>query len=215
MGVLFTSFERRVCLILIGLCFLVQVGDSWPALAINRSGYLAKVRPAVLASPFWGTVADRYDKIIYVLPRDGVENYIPLCFFAAQHHLPVNIGHCARIDDHKLVAAQMNVLKDIENGPLNSKALYVFDTAALWDLGLKRMSGTDWAGVVDGFKVIAPGWGREAKQNTVSTLKPVLREYRIGSQILFTGAQRSGNFWVMVGYFPGPKEYGPTETTRQ
>jgi hypothetical protein len=202
LAVLFKSLERRACPALIGFCLLLQVADSSSPLAIYRNSYLAKFRPNVLPSPFWATAAQRYNKIIYVLPRDGVENYIPLCFLAAQHHIPVNICHTARIDSYKLAAARTKVLANMENGPLDLGALYVFDTAALWELGLRQVNKGDWAGVVDGFKVIAPSWDQKSNQNPISTLRTVMREYRMGAHILFAGgADREllGYGWSLPG----------------
>jgi hypothetical protein len=85
----------------------------------------------------------------------------------------------------------------VENGPLDSKALYVFDTGALLDLGLHRMTGADWAGVVDGYKVIAPELGLNSNQSVISTLRSVMGEYSMGSQLLFTGGAKERE---LLGY---------------
>jgi Family of unknown function (DUF6311) len=195
--ILFKSFQGKIALVVLALCLFLQVVDCWPALQINRNAYTAKIRPATLDSPFWAAASERYDKIVYVLPRDGIEAYIPLCIFAARHRMPVNFGHCARIDDNKLAAARKAALHTIEAGPLDSKALYVFDTGALWDLGLHQMRAEDWAGIIDGYKVIAPGWTQNSDRPVISTLRPVMGEYSVGSQLLFTGGAKEREF---LGY---------------
>ena len=156
-------FRGGVSLALISVGLITQVADSWQAITSNRKAYETHVNTSWLRSPFWQTCAARYNKILYVLPRDNPDNYIPLCFFAATHHIPINIGRWARVDEKKLQAVRTKLLEDIKHDQLDSRALYVFESPGLWALGVLRMKSGDWAGVVDGFNIIAPAWNDQTK----------------------------------------------------
>lgn len=140
--------------------------------------------PTLLESSFWQKAANKYKKILYVLPGNMPENmsatYAPLCFFAAAHHIPINTGHFTRVDEKKLEAARKNLLQVIENGQFDPRALYVFQSAELWGKAVLRMTKGDWAGVVDGFDIVAPVWNSERKQDTSSLLRQVVPEFYFG-----------------------------------
>ena len=92
-----------------------------------------------------------------------------------------------------------NLLQLIEHGQLDSQALYVFQNSALWGSGVLRMTNGDWAGVVDGFKIIAPAWDGETRQDTLSALRQTIPGYHFGAQPLFVagadGARYLGDGW--------------------
>jgi hypothetical protein len=162
------SFGARASLGLLSGCLILQVADCWPALERNRQVYEAPYNPPLLTSSFWQRVGEKYDKVLYVPPGDAPVNYIPLCFFAATHKLPINICRYGRVDAKKVVAARKKVLRALEHSPFDSHALYVFESASLWELGKLRMGARDLAESVDGLMIIAPGWMDEGKPDTRS-----------------------------------------------
>jgi hypothetical protein len=173
------------------------VGDSWQALIKNRGDYQEKFHPALLNSPFWQRVANRYDKLVYVLPRDNAKNYIPLCYFAATHHLPINIGRWARIDEKKLETAQANLIQALERDRLAPRVLYVFEDVGLWQNRVLEMSLGDWAGVVDGFKIIAPAWDDEKRQDPMAAIRQAIPAYHFGARLRFVPNAEGANY---LGY---------------
>ena len=67
---------------------------------------------------------------------------------------------------------------------IDRQALYVFQNSTLWGSGVLRMRDGDWAGVVYGFKMIAPAWDSERRQDTLSALRQTIPEYHFGAQPL-------------------------------
>lgn len=200
--VVLKGFGRTASLLLISLCFIVQVVDSWKAMASNMRAYEDRSTQASLDSPFWRNAARRYKKILYVLPRDAWDNYA-LCFFAAANDLPINIGHWARFDANRLEAARLKLFESIKDGQLDSDALYVFESAPCWEWAALRIRHGDSSGVVDGFKIIAPDWGR---QDTLAGLTQVMPEYQLGSQLMFMAGGEDAKY-LAVGWSE-PESWG-------
>lgn len=184
LAMVFRGLRPPASLALIGFCAVVQVAESWEALSAIRSGYQIKYdnksgnHPTVLNSSFWRRVAEKYRKIKCVFPaeqaepQDQPENYFPLCLFAATHHLAINMGYLARVDEKKLETVRANLLHVIAHAQLDPEALYVFQNAALWGTAALRVPPGDWVGLVDGFKIIAPAWEAGDTMPVGSTLPP-------------------------------------------
>lgn len=200
LALVLTRLRGRESLALISFCALLQVADSWQALTAVRHTYqtLSDYHPTLLTSPFWRRAVDRYKHILFVLPVNMAEMrpYIPLCFFAATHHIPINAGLFTRVDEKKLAATRKNLLQVIESGQFDPKALYVFQSGGLWGKAVLRMTDKDWAGVVDGFDILAPDWdGAKEQQDALTILRQVIPVYRFGgAQLLeFAGAEGRKN----------------------
>ena len=203
LAIIIKQMGRRASLGLISFCVLVQVADSWQALDGIKRSYRGD-HATLLRSSFWQQAASKYKKIEYVLPQNKPKKYFPLCFFAATHRIAINIAYLGRVDERRLEGARANLLQAIERGQLDPQALYVFQSAPLWGKGVLRMSPGDWAGVVDGFKVIAPAWNRETQADTAATLRDLFLEnhfleYRLGTELSFRagagGSQFLGDGW--------------------
>jgi hypothetical protein len=169
----------------------------------------------LLSSSFWKRAAEKYKRIECILPIDQAEpndqpkapeNYFPLCYFAATHHISINTAYLARVDENKFKTMRTNLLQLIEHGQLDSQALYVFQNSALWGSGVLRMTKGDWAGVVDGFKIIAPSWDGERRQDTLSALRKAIPEYHFGAQPLFVAGAEGTRY---LGYgWSQPETWG-------
>ena len=209
------GFNARASLGLISFCAALQLVDSWDALIWVRTGYLAKFskagnHPAILRSDFWQKVPQKYKAIVCVLPldqpepHDQPENYFPVCYFSALHRMSINQAYLARIDQRKLEVSRARLLRTIVDGQLDPERLYVFQSPALWATAILRTSRSDWVGVVDGFKIIAPGWGKD-NDSSLSALRDLflryhLLEYSLGARLEFaqgaTGPQFLGFGWT-------------------
>jgi hypothetical protein len=214
LAVALKGFSARASLGLISFCAMLQVADSWNTLGLIRSSYVVKFdkagnHPAILKSEFWRRVSEKYDGIACVLPldqpepHDEPENYFPVCYFSALHHMSINQAYLARIDQRKLDASRASLIHSIQDGHLNSRMLYVFQSPALWATAILKASPSDWIGVVDGFKIIAPGWGNE-NDGAPSTVRDLfmrhhLLAYHLGSRVEFaqgtSGLQFLGYGW--------------------
>jgi hypothetical protein len=166
----------------------------------------------LLSSPFWQKGCRQ---IQYVLPQDGPENYFPLCFFGATHHIQINIGHWARLDEMKLATARTKLLNAITHDGLDSRTLYVFESAALWKCGMLRMRSGDWAGVFDGFRAIAPAWAALDNKTLLSLLKEVMPEYRLGACRSFMVGREGSRYWGTDGHSPSHGASGQIRTVHR
>jgi len=136
----------------------VQVGDTvdaWATFALRFTHPPPWVSPMV--SPAWRDIAMRYRKILFVLPRNTPEGWIPLSQFAATHRMAINTGYFARVDRARQAAARARLSEAIIANTLERDALYVFGDERLWRIASRQASPSDFAGTLDGFRVVAPG----------------------------------------------------------
>jgi hypothetical protein len=205
LGIILRSFSYRGSLCLLGVCAVLQVADSWDALSGIKSSYHVKFasagnHPSLLSSPLWQKAAEKYKRIACVPPQNVPEpqnegeNYFPLCFFAATHDLPINMAYLARVDEKKYETVKRNSLQVVEHGQLDPQTLYVFERAASWGLCALRMPDKSWAGVVDGYKIIAPAWDGDGKEESLSVLSRGLPKYDLGNRISFTAGSEGSRF---------------------
>jgi hypothetical protein len=205
LAVILRGFGSRASLALTAFCALLQVADSWNALSGIRSSYQANFasagnHPSVLSSPFWQRAAEKYKRIACVFPQNvpepqnEPENYFPLCFFAATHDLPINMAYLARVDEKKFEDARVSLLDVIEHDQLDPQTLYVFERAALWGSCMLRMPDRSWAGVVDGYKIIAPTWDGDGREVSLSVLSQNLPKYDLGTRLSFTAGAEGFRF---------------------
>ena len=156
--VMFARVRRSAALALCSVMCLVQVADTvdaWKAFALQFTHPPTWVSPMV--SPAWREIATRYRKILLVLPQNAPEDWIPLCQFAAEHHMAINTGYFARVDLAKQAVASARLSEAIITNRLERDALYVFQDEGLWETAQRQASPSDFAGTLDGFRVVAPG----------------------------------------------------------
>ena len=194
LGILVTVFRCLPRAAAIGTCaalLALQVADSWRALAqyhARLASAPAWVSP--LRSPLWDQIGARSERVILVLPRNAIDAYLPWAAFAAEHRLAINFGYFARVDAEKLTAARNAVEQEILAGRLQRGSLYVFESDPLWNLASAQRRPADLAGVLDGFRIMAPGLG-DCEGCALGDLK---REqapgYRLGERIELGSAAR-------------------------
>jgi Family of unknown function (DUF6311) len=191
------GFRTKTSSAILAGCLVLQVADSWHALRVVRHRYQTDLFHTSLSSPFWQQAADRYRKILYVFPSDAPPPYFALCYFAASHHRPINIGSWARFDEGKLEAARDKLVQVVRSGTWDPTALYVFETTGLWSSAVLRMKSDDWVGVVDGLPVLAPGWLQGQRQDPVQIWHQSLPTYVLGRPLSLTAASPGLQF---LGY---------------
>jgi hypothetical protein len=74
--------------------------------------------------------------------------------------MSINIGYFARVDLEKSFRSKLEVAELIVNGELEDDSLYVFYDDNLWEFAAAEVSKIDLAAIIDGFRVIAPGFRR-------------------------------------------------------
>ncbi len=154
------KLRRSLSITILAILLLLQVFDSQkPLLYLSREWFS---RPPVFSSPLrsqkWREIAEPYDKIILVPPANKPENWKPLLDLAAMNNMAVNFGCFARVDGTRLKEARDAVSVSIINNRYNNKALYIFSDAELWVEAKRHYSGTDYHGIQDGIRFLAPGF---------------------------------------------------------
>jgi hypothetical protein len=205
LAIVLKEFGARASLLLIGFCSLAQVADSWDALGNIRNSYQVRAggsgnHPSLLNSPFWQRVAHKYKTIACVPPQnvpepqDEPENYFPLCFFAATHNLTINMAYLARVDEGKFESAKTNLIQSVGRCELDPKTLYVFERPAFWGSCALRMPNNCWAGIIDGYKIIAPAWKSDQRNELRSTIGNALPTYKLGESLQFASGSEGARF---------------------
>lgn len=155
--IMISKISRRVSMVLIALILAIHIYDLSGQLAVIRAFYS---NPPTWESPLkatlWTDFAGRYHKVLYVLPGNHYLGFVPLVEYAALNDLSINMGYFARVDEDKVKDAQSKLTRELLAGKLDPKALYVFEDERLWDISIRKLHEDDWAGVLDGFKVLAP-----------------------------------------------------------
>jgi hypothetical protein len=154
---IFHRFSPRAAASLCAVLIAVQVADSSPAFQHFRTRYReADAWVSPMRSPLWNDIARHYRHIVYVLPRNVADTYLPLAHFASMHGMTINIGYFARISPKKAMRAQYNVAQQVMTNNLRPDSLYVFEDNALWQVALRQAGSSDLYGTVDGFRILAP-----------------------------------------------------------
>lgn len=155
---LFRRLPARVALAACATALAIQLADSSAALR-HFTDKLAYPRAwsSPLKSALWNELGTRYQRVVYVLPRNAPESFLPLSAFAARHGMAINFGYFARVDPGKVEAARNALVIALRDQPLRRDSLYVFDRDLLFWAASERTRPSDVAGVLDGLRIIAPG----------------------------------------------------------
>jgi len=205
---LFTRLKRSAAITLCVVMLFFQVIDStdvWPRFRNKFAHSPAWASP--MRSPVWSDIAHQYRKIIFVLPNSQTANWMPLSQFAAMHRMAINTGYFARVNPAKLQEARAHIASSIVNNKLSPDSLYVFEDNALWKFASSQIASSDIAGVLDGFRIVAPNL-RDCKNcNTAAIASISVKsshdfEYTMG-RISFTSDGTSQKYQLHGWTAPG------------
>jgi hypothetical protein len=154
---IFSRLERSVAITLCAVLLFVQIIDSSDALRFFRNKFTrAPAWSSPMRAPLWSDIARHYRKIIFVLPHNSPTNWMPLAHFAATNRMAINIGCFARVNQAKERNARKQVAASIINDDLSPDSLYIFEDDELWRVASNQIAPSDIAGVLDGFRIVAP-----------------------------------------------------------
>jgi len=176
---LFTRLKRNVALTLCVVMLFAQLIDSKYALSkIRYQSARSAAGESPIHSPVWNDMAHQYRKIIVIQPQNGSDKWISsftsyqygkivvnlpqngpttwLAVFAATHRMAINVGVFARTNPGKEHKAKEHIVTAILNNELKPDSLYVFEDDALWEIASSRIGPSDVAGILDGYRIVAP-----------------------------------------------------------
>ena len=170
---IFTRVNRRSAMVICVLFLIIQIIDSNHAFSYFRDQF-SKKRPyvSVLRSPEWNIIANNYKKVFLVMPGNIPKNWIILSDFAVVHHMSTNFGYFARIDNKKLQQAQIKLGESIISNNFDPGALYFFENDACWNLAIAQLQKSDFAGLKDGLRFIAPNFKGSPNLNNIKVTSP-------------------------------------------
>ena len=206
----FRGFARPVAMAACALALAAQLLDSGRGIGRHAERLArAPVWASPLQSPLWRELGVRYRNLVYVLPRNAPDAFLPWAVFAAEHRMRINFGYFARVDAEKLLAARTALETEIVANRLRPDTLYVFESAPLWNMATSQKRPADVVGVLDGFRVIAPALA-ECRACDLRALGDVKREvitgYALGERIAF-GLGSAGLRPASAGWSP-PEDWG-------
>jgi hypothetical protein len=189
--VLAARYSPRMAAGILGFLLLLQAVDCFGALAVlHKKLYDRPTWVSSLQSPFWSAAAGQYRKILYVPPHNVPRKYFELCNYASVHHMAINIGAFARTDPKIQVEMTEKLNQTLSAAAFEPDALYVFEQGPLWNKAIANIHPGDRAGVVDGFRLLAPHWsscavctgtGAFGPEGAIETFLP----YKLGTPISF------------------------------
>jgi hypothetical protein len=206
-----TRLKNSVAIMLCMMMLFIQIIDTKEALLKFRGKFSNS--PSLLSpmrSPAWNDIAKQYKKIIFVLPRNQSNNWMPLSQFAAKHRMAINTGYFARVDHAKLQMARAYITTSIVNNELSPDSLYVFGDDTLWKLASSQALTNDIAGVLDGFRIIAPNFRKcsTCNLNAIAS-KPVESDHDSSARMekLSFTSEGTGKKYQLYGWST-PEKWG-------
>lgn len=206
----FSRLERRVAITVCTTLLVVQAADSSAALRHFRNKFSNPPKwSSPMQSRLWSDIGSRYKRIIYVLPRNAPDAFLPWAHFAAENRMTINFGFFARVDPVKLDKARKRVAASVIDNELDPEALYVFEHDGLWALASSQVAMSDMVGMLDGFRILAPGL-KECSTCDRVAIGGVRTEgglnYSTGERISFTQDGTSLKYAVLG--WSGPEPWG-------
>lgn len=147
----------RLAISIVGACLVLQVADLTKATTFYRERWSHQWQNP-LVSKFWQQVPRQYKRVAFVLPLDGMEKYGAIAYMASKNGMTVNGGYLARVDGKQLDAVQQTLLNTVRSGDYRNDTLYIFFNDEYWNEARAHYRGDGAVGVVDTYRVIAPGW---------------------------------------------------------
>jgi len=151
-----TRTERRLVSWVLLAALALQAYDVTKAAKILQGGW-NRPYATPLKAGFWEEAAKKYKHIALIYPTEDTQDVGSLMLYASDHHIPINGGSIARIDPVKLASLQDDMRQTVAQSTYRSDTLYVVLRDNLWNEALDKYTG-GFKGVVDGYRIIAPGW---------------------------------------------------------
>lgn len=160
MALVARAYPARIAMAIAALAALLQVTDLSAVYPGIRKSYAASAESqwdTSLQHPFWDVAAKRYEKLRWLMPKSPSPHWKVVGAYAAGHGMATDVVYLNRFSTVRLKALQEQAFKTITSGTYASDTLYFVDDGA-FEIARRKLRRDDWAGRVDGFNVIAPGW---------------------------------------------------------
>jgi len=155
--ILMTRLKVKLAIALTSLMLVFQVWDTanaWSFFRVKMTDTPAWDSP--MTSSLWKDFSQRYKSVILVLPGSLSTDWIPLAQFSATHRMITNTGYFARVDPLVKLQMQDHLKQTVALHQYDPDSIYIFEDDALWARASQSVAEDDVAGVLDGFRFLAP-----------------------------------------------------------
>lgn len=155
------SPSRALVTILLSIALFFQAMDTRQLLTFTTSNRIEVDNSVIMQSDFWKKAAKRY-KVVRSLPFIAAPKFWQhLGLWAYDNNMATDmvlLGRYNRAERLKLVRKENKIIKAGEG--LDQDALYIVPTDKSFKEILKnwRPDSPDFVGIIDGYRVVAPGW---------------------------------------------------------
>lgn len=159
-SVLFARSGYKEIIVISLVALVIQVSDSSQAWVYFRQKF---IHPSAFVSPMksgiWEDIPKLYKKIVVVPPGNTVTDWLPLSKFASLHEMSINTGYFARVNPVVVASEIGRVSASITGNCLEPDSVYIFYDEELWRAANAHLARSDFAGIVDNFRMVAPKIG--------------------------------------------------------
>lgn len=154
-------FPPRMATAILALGLALQVADLAPRYLALRAYFRqhfiddAAHWTSPLRAPFWAAAADHYRAILFVPAVPIPKDFAAFALLASDHGMKINTGSFARYSVERVANADASRVQRLAEGSASRDSLYVIADP---DAAVVRAGPDDAVGVVDGYRVLAPGW---------------------------------------------------------
>jgi hypothetical protein len=153
------AYPARVSFAILCAALAVQVVDTSPGWAANRTRFLT--RSAVrspLTSGFWFEAPALYRRVRMVPPGNHPDNWIVFADYAQRHSMATDAVYLARMDRTRRAAVADDVRARLAEGTYDRQAFYVLQDGTARIVPCSLDPERDQLAWVDGFWVLMPDW---------------------------------------------------------
>lgn len=155
--VIMIKVRKYLAIIIFTIFLCIQIVDTSGSWLHFRKNFIRSARwSSPMISPLWNDLARQYKYIVYVLPSNASPSWISLAHFAAINRMGINTGYFSRTSPLKMNQSRKMVANSITQNNLDPDSLYVFGEERLWQIASNQIGPADIAGVLDGFRLLAP-----------------------------------------------------------
>ena len=212
---LIKNLSSRTASIILVICLALQIWDLQPAIGSSKKKLIVDssfIYQTPLKSDFWKGAAAHYEQIVEfpLIQSQWQPNWEALSRYASEHQMATNAVYLARADAKKIALANEDLIKQIQQGPLDPRSLYVLGRwKEMPNLHVRFDPKQDLLASVDGFIVLAPGWRicKNYEIYRVDSLTSLMPEIKRGKRISFAKGTGNADLFLLDSW-GHPEDWG-------
>lgn len=204
--VIVRTYSQRTALIILGICFLIQITDTSKGWLANRQKlahyHSADTYTQKLTNTFWSKAPSHYRHLTLIPSVNRPPNWENFAIYAADYGLTTNAVHMARIDLAKQDESNAKLNQQIDTGSFDMDTFYVVENRFVI-AALATASNNTAIGKIDTFNVIAPKWNSCGTCPPIGPAQLLARDRyasRPGETIFFANSYPNRSYYLRSGW---------------